>query len=103
MFCVSLDQGFYECGFADTRRTDDSNDDGRSLFRQAVDKRNMESFFLDIVGADSLLGQSTGIGVSKGFGVTISSMFLFFLFGLMMWPIGLVLHCSKSEGKKVKR
>ena len=56
MLGVSLDEGFDECRFAHSWRPDDSDDDGRRLFRQAIDKRYMEALFFNIVRADSLLG-----------------------------------------------
>ena len=98
MFGVSLDEGLDECRFADSGRTDNSDDDGRGLFRQAVDEGNMESFFFDVVGADSLFGQSTWMGIAKGLWIAVSCMF-FLLFCLTMRSVCLVFHFSDCRLK----
>ncbi len=48
MLGITLDQGFDEGGFADAWRSNDSNDDGRRLFREAVDEGHMEALFFDL-------------------------------------------------------
>lgn len=48
MLGITFDQGLDECGFADARRADNSDDDGRSFFGQAVNEGNMEALFFDL-------------------------------------------------------
>jgi hypothetical protein len=45
---VSSDEGFDEGGLAYSRRTDDTDDDRRSLLRKAIHQRDMQTLFLDL-------------------------------------------------------
>ena len=48
MLGVALDERFDQSGFADPRWANDSNDKGRSFFREPVDEGNVETLFLDL-------------------------------------------------------
>lgn len=48
MLGIALDQGFDEGGFADAWRSNDRNDYGRSLFREAVNEGHVEALFFDL-------------------------------------------------------
>ena len=48
MFSVASDEGFDKRGLADSRRANDGDDNWGRLFRQAIDKRDMKTFFFDL-------------------------------------------------------
>lgn len=87
---VSLDEGFDESSFADTRRSHHRNDDGWRLFRQPIDEGYMEPLFFDlevwdqqivrdkfdflethILGSCSLLVESPRVCNHECFGVSL--------------------------------
>ena len=49
MFCVSLDESFDKGCFAHSWRTNDCDDGRRGFGGKAVDERDMESFFFDLL------------------------------------------------------
>ena len=48
MLGVAFYKTFDEGSFADTRRSDDGNDDRGSFFREAINKGDMEALFFDL-------------------------------------------------------
>lgn len=48
MFGIAFDQGFDKGSLANARGTDNCDDNGRSLFWEAVDEGDMETLFFDL-------------------------------------------------------
>ena len=48
MFGVASDEGFDKRGLADSRRANDGDDNWGRLFRQAIDERDMKTFFFNL-------------------------------------------------------
>lgn len=49
MLGVASYQALDECGFADARGSDDGDDDGGCFFGEAVDERDVEALFFNLV------------------------------------------------------
>lgn len=94
MLRVALYKGFYECGLADTRRSDYGDNLRGWVEGKAIDLRNVEAlfFYLErpsagtiflqiglresyLMGADCLLCQSPWFRVGKSFGVSVCRNF----------------------------
>lgn len=69
MLGIALYQGFDKGGFPDTGRTNNSDNEGRGFFGEAVDERDVETLFANIVRAGGLFLEATGGGECECFGV----------------------------------